>query len=303
MAEYPHMPLATDAYLGDTPHLTTLEHGAYFLLLVIAWRVRGVPCLPNDDVLLARYARLDPRTWRKIKPTIMAFWTLNADGTWTQKKQLKVRELVSKRVAVAKENALKRWGAKPLKDNVPTDAVALPNACQIDANENQTTFGSKNTPNGVLSETVVSDPVKPRKRNGYSAEFEADWRAYPTDSNMSKLKAFNAWSKLSAEDRAKVAAAIPAFVAFCRKDPTYRPVHMVRFITERRFDGFAEMDAPRLGTTEDWVKRLKYGRDLRTWSTPQWGPMPGLPGCKVPPDLLAAGDGAGWSEHELRVAS
>ena len=41
MAEAPIMPFATDAYIGDTTHLTTIEHGAYLLLLFAMWRTAG----------------------------------------------------------------------------------------------------------------------------------------------------------------------------------------------------------------------------------------------------------------------
>ena len=38
MADFPALPFFTDAYLGDTQHLTLEEHGAYQKLLYIAWR-------------------------------------------------------------------------------------------------------------------------------------------------------------------------------------------------------------------------------------------------------------------------
>ena len=50
MAEFPAMQIWTDAYLGDTSHLSTTEHGAYFLLLMAMWRNGG--SLPNDDAML-----------------------------------------------------------------------------------------------------------------------------------------------------------------------------------------------------------------------------------------------------------
>lgn len=121
MAEFPAMPLYTDAYLADTTHLSAQEHGAYMLLLMVAWRT-GETALPDDDALLARYAKVDPRTWRKIKPTVMAFWVLS-DGFWSQKKQQKVKHLVSKRVEAKRANGMKGGRPKALKDNESVEAT------------------------------------------------------------------------------------------------------------------------------------------------------------------------------------
>jgi hypothetical protein len=51
LAEFPALPLFTDAYLGDTTHLSTFEHGAYLLLLIVSWRTPGC-CVADDDALL-----------------------------------------------------------------------------------------------------------------------------------------------------------------------------------------------------------------------------------------------------------
>ncbi len=68
------MPLWTDAYLGDTRHLSTIEHGAYLLLLMIGWRSGG--SLPDDDKVLAKYAGLTGAQWARMAPTIRAFFTV-----------------------------------------------------------------------------------------------------------------------------------------------------------------------------------------------------------------------------------
>ena len=80
-------------------------------------------------------------------------------------------------------------------------------------------------------------PVKSGRKN-YPEDFEAFWRAYPTDPLMSKSKALERWRRLSAEDRAAAMRAVPGFRAHCAKDLTYRPVHAERFLSQRRFDGF-----------------------------------------------------------------
>lgn len=132
MAEFPYMPLWTDAYLADTRHLTTEEHGAYILLLIEAWR-RPNCSLPDDDKLLSRLAGLGPDQWAEIKDTVLAFWERDGRSkTWTQKRLFSEREKSAQKSRSASDNARKRWNKK--KKN---GAGAMPNGYQKDAIQNQ----------------------------------------------------------------------------------------------------------------------------------------------------------------------
>jgi uncharacterized protein YdaU (DUF1376 family) len=100
--------LVADAALANT-HLNAQERGAYRLLLGVAWRsTRG---LPDDDAKLARWARVDLRTWRRIKPVVMASWTL-ADGRWTRKRLDNEREAAARRAGTARRDG--SGGGRPL---------------------------------------------------------------------------------------------------------------------------------------------------------------------------------------------
>lgn len=150
-----------------------------------------------------------------------------------------------------------------------------------------------------LSETSSDAPPKPRKKQAdYPALFEAAWRDYPTDANMSKKEAFDAWKRLDEADVAALAASIPAFKAYCRASPDYRPIHLCRFIRYRRFDGFAPGQTATQLDDERWRKRLDYSRTNNRWPTGEWGPRPGEKGCQVPGHLLRESDGKGWTEWE-----
>jgi uncharacterized protein YdaU (DUF1376 family) len=84
MAEFPSLPLFTDAFIADTGHLTAEQTGAYLLLLMMAWR--SPKCrLPDNDAKLARWARVDLRRWSRVKAAVMGFWILS-DGYYTQKR-------------------------------------------------------------------------------------------------------------------------------------------------------------------------------------------------------------------------
>jgi uncharacterized protein YdaU (DUF1376 family) len=69
------MPFYPADYLADTGHLTTLEHGAYFLLILHYWCNGG---LPSDESKLARIARLTASEWTTVRDTIADFF----DGNW-----------------------------------------------------------------------------------------------------------------------------------------------------------------------------------------------------------------------------
>lgn len=127
MASYPAIPFWTDAYLGDTRHLSTLEHGAYFLLLMCAWRTPSND-LPDDDKQLARMCGMRIDQWRRIRPTILAMWQQRDDGRWAQKRLDMERNFVHGRSQKQSGVAIARW----LKVKETRDATAMPDACQID---------------------------------------------------------------------------------------------------------------------------------------------------------------------------
>lgn len=79
MSALPFMPLYVADYMSDAAHLTTVEHGAYLLLLMTYWQ-RG-EALPADDKKLARICRLGPREWKRIKPAISEFFEVGC-STW-----------------------------------------------------------------------------------------------------------------------------------------------------------------------------------------------------------------------------
>lgn len=94
MAEFPALPLFTDAYIADTAHLTNEEHGVYLRLLMFAWRTKTCS-LPDDDARLALMVGVTKGKWAKIKPQIMSFWDMSDDG-WKQKKLSSQRDFVEK---------------------------------------------------------------------------------------------------------------------------------------------------------------------------------------------------------------
>jgi uncharacterized protein YdaU (DUF1376 family) len=100
------MPLYVADYLADTGHLSTIEHGAYLLLIMHYWQNNGLPNTPDK---LARIARMKPSDWNKIEPTLAALF----ESDWHHKRidfeLAKASETISKRSAAGKTAASARY--------------------------------------------------------------------------------------------------------------------------------------------------------------------------------------------------
>ena len=158
MAEFPALPLWTDAYLGDTTHLTTIEHGAYMLLLMTAWRTRDCQ-LPDDDRLLARYARLNMQQWRRMRPILEPFFTIR-DGFWRQGRLTDERGAVERHRRQQSEKGKAGAQAKALKRQGRDEAAAKSGSASAEAQGQPDASSHLHTQDSVSNDTVASDPVK-----------------------------------------------------------------------------------------------------------------------------------------------
>jgi hypothetical protein len=203
---------------------------------------------------------------------------------------------IAKRISATEKvdlDLLRAAGFIELQDADMAQAARKPDADpERESETEEETEDSSGPPDAPPSNHDSSPRIAGQKK--YTAEFESFWQGYPTDALMSKSKAFEKWRRLSAADRAAAVAALPGFRAHCANDPTYRPVHAERFLSQRRFDGFVE--AARTGPPappDDVLRAL-------------WGGRAGALVDAIGPAKFAAWFGeADWEEgppHILRVS-
>ena len=230
----PWMPLYVSDYLGDTRRLTTLEHGAYLLLIMEYWQHGG---LPEDEAELADIAGLDAEGWQTVRTRIARLFI---QPGWKHKR---IEEELAKASEISerrKASAERRWSKR--------DA----NALQEDVTSNARAGVPQPQPH--ISNLKVACPKQVRTRKAYSEAFEAFWTDYPTDNLMSKSEAGKAWDRLTGEDQALVQASLPAFKAYCAQHSDYRPIHACRYLSQRRFDGFGKFVREQQASGKVWIK-------------------------------------------------
>lgn len=140
MSALPYMPLYVADYLADAAHLSTLEHGAYLLLIMTYWQ-RGKP-LPADPVKLARIARLSNECWTDVEQALNEFFIIEGD-TWRHKRidaeLVKVAEKSEKARSAGKASvaAKKATPTQRTLNERSTDVEQTPNHTDTDTEQIQ----------------------------------------------------------------------------------------------------------------------------------------------------------------------
>jgi uncharacterized protein YdaU (DUF1376 family) len=236
MAEYAALPLFTDAYLADTRHLTTLQHGAYLLMLMTAWRSSDC-ALPLDDVYLARICGMDKRTWAANKDTLLAFWKIGSDAKIRQGRLEDERNYVeqkrNKNSEAGKASALKRknrdsTGVQPkLNENATPSPSPSPSFKDIPSND------------GIVADKSASlfpiEESKPKK------EKRVVGRRLPDDWDVSKE--LGEWAmKEEGMERAEVIREADRFIDYWKAETGK---HAVKLDWDRAF--------------KNWIRRRRDG--------------------------------------------
>lgn len=87
MAQFPCLPLWTDAWIADTHYMTITARGAYMDLLILMWRTPGCR-VPDDDAWLAQQLHLTAAELRDILRPVIARHC-QSDGNHITQKRLK----------------------------------------------------------------------------------------------------------------------------------------------------------------------------------------------------------------------
>jgi uncharacterized protein YdaU (DUF1376 family) len=112
----PWMPLYVADYLSDTGHLTTVQHGAYLLLIMHYWKRGG---LPSDDTQLAQIARMTEREWARNKVTIGLFFSDEWQHERINQELAHAEEISSKRRIAGSQ---KRSNSEAIAEQLPTQS-------------------------------------------------------------------------------------------------------------------------------------------------------------------------------------
>ena len=124
------MPVYIGDYLADTMRLSTVQHGAYFLLMMEYWK-QGP--LPNDHDELSAIARADRKVWDKsIWPTLKRFFSLEDDGLFHQKRADRERAFAAEKSEKRSAAARAKWDANAKQKPCKKDANAYANASDMD---------------------------------------------------------------------------------------------------------------------------------------------------------------------------
>ncbi len=123
MAALPYIQLYVADYLADTAHLSTVEHGAYLLLMFNYWQ-KGESFKAKDEQTLnkrlATVARMSEQEWNDSKETLAEFFDVTPTEWFHNRIEIELSAVLSKSTkakAAGKASASKRTQKKQQNDS------------------------------------------------------------------------------------------------------------------------------------------------------------------------------------------
>ena len=150
-------------YKEDTWHLTLSEHGAYTLLLDHYYASESP--LPDNDMALSSICNCTPNEWKKVKPSLMEFFTEKNGKLRNKKCDTIISVSYQKRMDGAKR------------------------AAKFRKSKNKVTRDKR-----VSNASTLQDKTGQDNKNGYTVDFLKFWESYPN--KKSKGTAFKSFSKI-----------------------------------------------------------------------------------------------------------
>jgi uncharacterized protein YdaU (DUF1376 family) len=190
MAALPYMQLYVADYLADTAHLSTLEHGAYLLLIFNYWQ-RGESFRAKDEQSLNRrlasVARMSNDEWMTVREALEEFFTVT-ETEWSHDRIDRDLEAVNSKsekakaagkASAASREASRNAGSEQTINGRSTNAEQTLNHTDTDTDKEKTLVPSATGQVGQLDlvETDASEDQSPK--TGYSEAFEEAWAEYP----------------------------------------------------------------------------------------------------------------------------
>ncbi len=237
MATVPYMPLYVADYLADTAHLTTIEHGAYLMLIMSYWQKGCAFTAPDEQTLnvrLANVARMSNSEWSKVRHVMAEFFQVSTDdvATWHHKRI--EEELAKFRAKSLKARDAGLASAQRRLNERSTDVGQTFNHTDTDTDTDKTQKNAPKPPAAKTAAVSVPDPVE----IWFSSEF---WPAYPRrEAKTAALKAARAVLRTPELRSKAMAGLLLQLPDLTSKPPDKRP-HPATWINGRRWEDEAPL--------------------------------------------------------------
>lgn len=122
------MPLYVSDYLAATMHLSAEQHGAYLLLLMVAWKSEGR--LPSDPTQLQAISRLSPARWKANEAALKAFFYVTSEywiNNRLREELTKANKITEAKARSGAEGGKAKWAGSPSMNQANRELTLITN--------------------------------------------------------------------------------------------------------------------------------------------------------------------------------